>query len=84
MPNTQAEGKKCFRRGSPRHRADKCSHTKTTYNYCKKTGHLAKVCFKKRGKVKTTLKHTMLLLHLLGKQFQVELKRLLTINSQST
>ena len=56
MPKT--EGKKCFRCGSFQHRADKCSHTKTTCNYCKKAGHWAKVCFKeKRESEKCTKAH---------------------------
>jgi hypothetical protein len=42
------QGKTCFRCGSTQHLADKCSHTYTTCNYCKKAGHLAKVCFKKK------------------------------------
>ena len=41
----KTEGKKCLRCGSFQHRADECSHTKTTCNYCKKAGHRAKVCF---------------------------------------
>ena len=42
------EVKACFRCGSTQHLADKCSHNKTICNYCKRPGHLAKVCFKKK------------------------------------
>ena len=41
-------GKKCFRCGSPRHLADKCSHVASACNCCVKPGHLAKKRFKKR------------------------------------
>ena len=41
-------GKQCFRRGSPRHLADKCSHVASACNCCGTPGHLAKERFKKR------------------------------------
>ena len=47
----------------------------------KKQNNELKSASRKRGNVKSAKKHTMLLLHLLEKQFQVKLK---TINSQST
>ncbi len=42
------EDKTCFRCRSTQHLADECSHIKTTCNYCKRAGHLGKVCFKKK------------------------------------
>ena len=37
----------CFRCGSSQHLANKCSHSTSVCNFCKK-GHIAKVCFKKK------------------------------------
>ncbi|XP_058456616.1 uncharacterized protein K02A2.6-like [Malaya genurostris] len=39
----------CFRCGSVAHFANKCPHIKTTCNYCNVTGHLQKVCLKKKS-----------------------------------
>ena len=38
----------CFRCGSSQHLADKCSHSTSVCNFCKKKGHITKVCFKKK------------------------------------
>ena len=38
----------CFRCGSSQHLADKCSHSTSVSNFCKRQGHIAKVCFKKK------------------------------------
>ena len=38
----------CFRCGSSQHLADKCSHSTSVCNFCKKKGHIAKICFKKK------------------------------------
>ena len=40
--------KQCFRCGSSKHLAGKCSHIESTYSHCKKAGHLAKACFRKK------------------------------------
>ena len=34
--------------GSSQHLADKCSHSTSVCSFCKKKGHIAKVCFKKK------------------------------------
>ena len=49
-PKSKMGGKQCFRCGSPRHLADKCSHVASACNCCGKPGHLAKEHFKKRTK----------------------------------
>ena len=38
----------CFRCGSTQHLANKCIHSTSVCNFCKKKGHIAKVCFKKK------------------------------------
>ncbi|CAB4007683.1 Retrovirus-related Pol poly from transposon [Paramuricea clavata] len=57
------QGKTCFRCGSTQHLADKCSHTYTTCNYCKKAGHLAKVCFKKKKADSNAKAHNIVATH---------------------
>jgi transposase InsO family protein len=47
---SKSQSKYCYRCGNPQHNADKCVHSKTKCNYCKKIGHLAKVCFKLKNK----------------------------------
>ena len=54
---TKVDGKQCFRCGSSQHMADRCSHVKSTCSYCKKSGHLAKVCFKKKRESSCNLTH---------------------------
>ncbi|XP_068726314.1 uncharacterized protein [Montipora capricornis] len=44
----KTHAKFCFRCGSSQHLADKCSHSTSVCNFCKKKGHIAKVCFKKK------------------------------------
>lgn len=44
-PHQPADGK-CFRCGSTDHMANRCKHMYTVCNYCKRKGHLRKVCFK--------------------------------------
>lgn len=39
----------CYRCGSSSHFANKCPHIKTVCNFCKMTGHLQKVCMKKKA-----------------------------------
>ena len=43
----KTHAKLCFRCGSTQHLADKCSHSTSVCNFCKKKGHIARVCFKK-------------------------------------
>ena len=47
----KTHAKFCFRCGSPQHLADKCSHSTSVCSFCKKKGHIAKVCFKKEKEV---------------------------------
>ena len=42
------DGKQSFSCGSSQHMADKCRHVKSICSYCKKNGHLANVCLKKK------------------------------------
>ena len=44
----KTHAKFCFRCGFSQHLADKCSHSTSVCNFCKKKGHIAKVCFKKK------------------------------------
>ena len=53
----KTQAKFCFRCGSSQYLADKCSHSISVCNdFCKKNGHIAKVCFKKKkeGNCRTT------------------------------
>ncbi|XP_068675547.1 uncharacterized protein [Montipora foliosa] len=52
----KTHAKFCFRCGSSQHLGDKCSHSTSVCNFCKKKGHIAKVCFKmkKEGSCYTT------------------------------
>ena len=43
-------GKQCSSCGSSQHMAAKYNHIESTSSYCKKPGHLAKLCFKKKKK----------------------------------
>ena len=40
----------CYRCGEESHVANRCKYINTPCNYCKKIGHLAKVCLKKKAK----------------------------------
>ena len=42
--------KHCFRCGATSHLAHRCKHLKTSCNYCKKIGHLAKMCLKRKAR----------------------------------
>jgi len=42
------KNRKCYRCGDTSHLADKCRHTDSTCNYCKKVGHIVRACFKKK------------------------------------
>ncbi|XP_068707834.1 uncharacterized protein [Montipora foliosa] len=44
----KTHAKFCFRCGSSQHLANKCIHNTSVCNFCKKKGHIAKVCFKKK------------------------------------
>ena len=50
--------KECFRCGDTSHFADKCRHQHSKCDYCKKIGHIAKACFKKKKDESTKPKHT--------------------------
>nr|XP_029734625.1 uncharacterized protein K02A2.6-like [Aedes albopictus] len=43
-PTTPTQGKACYRCGDPDHFANKCRHQSTICNFCKRKGHLEKVC----------------------------------------
>ncbi|XP_055918834.1 uncharacterized protein LOC129950912 [Eupeodes corollae] len=45
--------KKCFRCGVTSHMANQCSHKDTVCHFCKKKGHLQKVCFKANKQLNT-------------------------------
>lgn len=47
----KANTKKCFSCGDPNHNADKCKYKETTCHFCKRKGHLRKVCFKEKKQV---------------------------------
>lgn len=50
-PSTKKpNGRYCFRCGDKSHIAPKCKHINTTCSYCKKVGHLQKMCLKKKRK----------------------------------
>lgn len=44
---TPTKKKKCYRCGDESHLAPRCKHINTRCNFCKKIGHLSKVCLKK-------------------------------------
>jgi hypothetical protein len=45
----QDQAEMCYRCGKSDHRANKCKHARATCNYCRKTGHLEKVCRMKKS-----------------------------------
>ena len=44
---TENPSRKCYRCGNKNHIAPECQFTKTVCKYCKRTGHLEKVCRRK-------------------------------------
>ena len=53
QPENQDQKRVCFRCGDESHLANRCKHQNTRCNYCKKIGHLAKMCLKLKSKSET-------------------------------
>lgn len=59
-PNPTVQEKACYRCGKKDHFANKCRHQSTVCNFCKKQGHLEKVCQSKlRGNKERTSERTV-------------------------
>nr|XP_049466052.1 uncharacterized protein LOC120958534 [Anopheles coluzzii] len=58
LSNKQNGGnKRCYRCGDPDHYADKCKHKATICKYCKKAGHLERMCLTKTNEKGTDDAH---------------------------
>ncbi|XP_053691590.1 uncharacterized protein K02A2.6-like [Sabethes cyaneus] len=49
MAKPDSNKKACYRCGSAEHLANKCPYIKSACDFCKMTGHIQKVCLKKKG-----------------------------------